>query len=56
MRLVRPEGLEPPTYCFEGSRSIQLSYGRTTRRIAQTGNRGQGIRPALLAGNLVTAK
>ena len=28
--LVRPEGLEPPAYWFEASRSIQLSYGRTT--------------------------
>ena len=27
--LVRPEGLEPPAYWFEASRSIQLSYGRT---------------------------
>jgi len=27
-RLVRPEGLEPPAYWFEASRSIQLSYGR----------------------------
>jgi adenylate cyclase class 2 len=25
---VRPEGLEPPAYWFEASRSIQLSYGR----------------------------
>ena len=24
-----PEGLEPPTYCLEGSCSIQLSYGQT---------------------------
>ena len=29
--LVRPEGLEPPAYWFEASRSIQLSYGRTNK-------------------------
>jgi hypothetical protein len=28
VELVRPEGLEPPAYWFEASRSIQLSYGR----------------------------
>ena len=28
--LARPEGLEPPAYWFEASRSIQLSYGRTS--------------------------
>jgi hypothetical protein len=27
--MARPEGLEPPTLCFEGRCSIQLSYGRT---------------------------
>jgi hypothetical protein len=27
-KMARPEGLEPPTRCFEGSCSIQLSYGR----------------------------
>ena len=26
--MARPEGLEPPTLCFEGRCSIQLSYGR----------------------------
>ena len=26
--LVRQEGLEPPTYCLEGSCSIQMSYWR----------------------------
>jgi hypothetical protein len=30
-RLVRPEGLEPPAYWFEASRSIQLSYGRAPK-------------------------
>jgi hypothetical protein len=30
--LVRPEGLEPPAYWFEASRSIQLSYGRAPSR------------------------
>ena len=32
--LVRPEGLEPPAYWFEASRSIQLSYGRTSETTA----------------------
>jgi hypothetical protein len=31
--VARPEGLEPPTLCFEGRRSIQLSYGRTVQSI-----------------------
>ena len=30
---VRPEGLEPPAYWFEASRSIQLSYGRHEERV-----------------------
>ena len=28
MKLVRLEGLEPPTHCLEGSCSIHLSYKR----------------------------
>src|SRR6185295_1875018 len=34
--LARPERLELPTYWFEASRSIQLSYGRATDIIAAT--------------------
>ena len=30
---MRPEGLEPPAYWFEASRSIQLSYGRAPTTI-----------------------
>ena len=26
--VVRPAGLEPATFCLEGRRSFQLSYGR----------------------------
>src|ERR1700732_1678712 len=32
-KVARPEGLEPPTLCFEGRCSIQLSYGRTVQSI-----------------------
>ena len=31
VKMVRPEGVEPPTYWFVASCSIQLSYGRTLR-------------------------
>jgi hypothetical protein len=31
IKMVRPEGLEPPTLWFEARCSIQLSYGRTLR-------------------------
>ena len=37
--LVRQEGLEPATYCLEGSCSIQLSYWRIMERVT-------GIEPA----------
>ena len=32
--LARPEGLEPPAYWFEASRSIRLSYGRVELIVA----------------------
>ena len=32
--MVRPEGLEPPTYWFVASHSIQLSYERMPSQIA----------------------
>jgi adenylate cyclase class 2 len=35
--LVRPEGLEPPAYWFEASRSIQLSYERIASSYHQVG-------------------
>ena len=38
--MARQEGLEPPTYCLEGSCSIQLSYWRVSME------RVTGIGPA----------
>ena len=38
--LARPEGLEPPAYWFEASRSIRLSYGRV-RFIVSSENRSE---------------
>ena len=42
--IVRPTGLEPVTYCLEGSCSIRLSYGRLSEvpirspeRVGETG-------------------
>ena len=35
--MARQEGLEPPTYCLEGSCSIQLSYWRMYRMERVTG-------------------
>ena len=41
--LARQEGLEPATYCLEGSCSIQLSYWRI---LAHGMERVTGIEPA----------
>ena len=38
--MVRPEGVEPPTYWFVASCSIQLSYGRTLRWMQPSKNTG----------------
>ncbi len=49
--VARQEGLEPPTYCLEGSCSIQLSYWRIEEKM----ERVMGIeptRPAWKAGIL----
>ncbi len=35
--MVGPEGLEPPTTCFEGRYSIQLSYGPEMEFITRSG-------------------
>ena len=42
--LVRPEGLEPPAYWFEASRSIQLSYGRTVPSVSVSDHRQLMVR------------
>ncbi len=38
--MVRPEGVEPPTYWFVASCSIQLSYGRTLQVLQLRKNTG----------------
>ena len=40
LKMVRPEGVEPPTYWFVASCSIQLSYGRTLRGMQPSKNTG----------------
>ena len=42
--LATPPGLEPGTYCLEGSCSIQLSYGAGGVDLAQAGGAVMGGR------------
>ena len=42
-RYVRPTGLEPVTYCLEGSCSIRLSYGRLLERVKTLRTRMDGL-------------
>jgi hypothetical protein len=44
-KLARPRRFERPTFAFGGQRSIQLSYGRLTPEIAQSGGSGNGGAP-----------
>jgi hypothetical protein len=46
IRLVRPEGVEPPAYRFEACRSIQLSYGRVKIECSARGRAWQDSRAA----------
>ena len=46
--MARPEGLEPPAHCLEGSCSIHLSYGRipvTSKNYTTMPRKNQVIRP-----------
>jgi hypothetical protein len=44
--LARPRGFEPPASAFGGQRSIQLSYGRAHRSLADRSGRGNAARLA----------
>ena len=58
--MVRPEGVEPPTYWFVASCSIQLSYGRTcfeSKSTLSQLSKDKGFRfPEQLAHRVKTAR
>ena len=50
--MARLEGFEPPTFSFEGCRSIHLSYRRAIAVYPKSPRKRSG-RPATYAGKLI---
>ena len=50
--MVRPEGVEPPTYWFVANCSIQLSYGRTPLQLSENTNSFKTAQPRMSCGGI----